>query len=91
MLQLGSLLSMHGCYQYHKKATGDKVDIVDVDAEQGMYGDPALSKSSNEYGEDKVLEAPEEHLVREHAGTWAYIFQIIFQVQFHRSLIELQG
>ncbi|KAL1347282.1 hypothetical protein HN51_020756 [Arachis hypogaea] len=77
---LGSLLSIHGCYQHHKKATGDKVDNVDGDAEQGFNGDPALPQSSNAFDQDKILAAPKEHLVRQHAGTWGYIFQIIFQM-----------
>ncbi|XP_027338582.1 uncharacterized protein LOC113852490 [Abrus precatorius] len=77
---LGSLLSMYGCYQHHKKATGDKVDNVDGDAEQGMYVASELPQSSNASDQEKSLGAPEEILVRQHAGTWGYIFQIIFQI-----------
>ncbi|XP_061336673.1 uncharacterized protein LOC133283777 [Gastrolobium bilobum] len=78
---LGSLLSMYGCYQHHKKATGDKVDNVDGDTEQGTYDDaPALPQSSNACDQEKSLGAPEEDLVRQHASTWGYIFQIIFQI-----------
>ncbi|KAK7330500.1 hypothetical protein VNO77_24695 [Canavalia gladiata] len=79
---LGSLLSMHGCYQHHKKASGDKVENVDGDAEQGIYDGPSptLPHSSNPSSHEKGLRAPQEHLVRQPAGTWAYIFQIIFQM-----------
>lgn len=86
ILQLGSLLSMYGCYQHHKKSSGDKVDNVDVDAEQGMHDDAhALPQSSNASDQEKNLGAPQEVLVvRQHAGTWGYIFQIIFQV--HSSI-----
>lgn len=82
MLQLGSLLSIYGCYQHHKKSTGDKVDNVDGDAEQGMYDASALPQSSNPSDQEKSLGASEEVLVRQHAGFWGYIFQIIFQVHF---------
>ncbi|KAF5730860.1 hypothetical protein HS088_TW19G00460 [Tripterygium wilfordii] len=56
---LGSLFSMYGCYQYHKRVGGDKVDNVEVDAEQGTSAAPAH---------------------RQAAGKWAYLFQIIFQM-----------
>ncbi|KAI4343746.1 hypothetical protein L6164_011056 [Bauhinia variegata] len=72
---LGSLLSMYGCYQYHKKASGDKVDNVDGDAEQGIYDGTALPQSCN-----KSLAPPEERLVRQPAGLWGYTFQVIFQM-----------
>ncbi|KAI4336166.1 hypothetical protein L6164_014728 [Bauhinia variegata] len=73
---LGSVLSMYGCYQYHKKASGDKVDNVDGDAEQGIYDDTALPQCSNK----SSLGTPQEHLVRQPAGVWGYTFQIIFQM-----------
>ncbi|XP_020231190.1 uncharacterized protein LOC109811771 isoform X1 [Cajanus cajan] len=77
---LGSLLSIYGCYQHHKKATGDKVDNVDGDAEQGMNNASALPQSSSPSYHEKSQGAPEEVLVRQHAGIWGYIFQIIFQI-----------
>ncbi|KAG5046240.1 hypothetical protein AAZX31_06G172800 [Glycine max] len=77
---LGSLLSIYGCYQHHKKATGDKVGNVDGDAEQGMYDASALPQSSNPFDPEKSLGDPEEVLVRQHAGIWGYTFQIIFQI-----------
>ncbi|KAK7265676.1 hypothetical protein RJT34_33299 [Clitoria ternatea] len=78
---LGSLLSMHGCYQHHKKASGDKVENVDGDAEQGTYdAPPTLPQSPNPSTNEKGLGAPQEHLIRQPAGTWGYIFQILFQM-----------
>ncbi|XP_027330179.1 uncharacterized protein LOC113846292 [Abrus precatorius] len=75
---LGSLLSMHGCYQHHKKASGDKVENVDGDAEQGIDDSPTLPQSANpSSSHEKSLGAPQ---VRQPAGTWGYIFQIIFQM-----------
>jgi len=83
MLKLGSLLSIHGCYQHHKKATGDKVGNVEGDAEQGIYDSSALPQSSNNLSDqDKSLRASKEVVIRQHAGIWGYTFQIIFQVYF---------
>ncbi|KAJ6977503.1 UDP-N-acetylglucosamine-N-acetylmuramyl-pyrophosphoryl-undecaprenol [Populus alba x Populus x berolinensis] len=79
-LQLGSLLSMRGCYQYHKRVGGDKVDIVEADAEQGCCVTSALGKGSNT---SMAMESSNSHEildVRQPAGKWAFIFQIIFQM-----------
>ena len=92
MLKLGSLLSMHGCYQHLKKASGGKVGNVDGYAEQGIYDAPTPPQNSNPSNHEKGLGAPQEHLVRQTAGTWGYIFQILFQVNLPLiTLIELQG
>ncbi|KAK8569366.1 hypothetical protein V6N13_046427 [Hibiscus sabdariffa] len=73
---LGSLLSMRGCYQYHKRVTGDKVDNVELDAEQG---NDAFGETPN--NAEKILNPrPEGHFVSQRAGTWGYVFQIIFQM-----------
>ncbi|KAG5056721.1 hypothetical protein JHK86_011717 [Glycine max] len=77
---LGSLLSMHGCYQHLKKASGDKVGNVDGDAEQGIYDASTPPQGSNPSNHEKGLGAPQEHLVRQPASTWGYIFQILFQM-----------
>lgn len=77
---LGSLLSMRGCYQYHKRVGGDKVDIVEADAEQGCCVTSALGKGSNT---SMAMESSNSHEildVRQPAGKWAFIFQIIFQM-----------
>lgn len=57
---------------------------MDGDAEQGIYDDSTLPQSS------KGLSAPQEHIVRKHAGIWGYIFQIIFQVNFAKSLLDMR-
>lgn len=79
---LGSLLSMRGCYQYHKRVSGDKVDNVELDAEQGgSYAEGAgCGESSN--NASKNPEFPQRHSAQQHAtaSTWAYVFQIIFQM-----------
>jgi hypothetical protein len=76
---------MNGCYQYHKKASGDKVNNVDGDSEQGIYDTSKLPQSSNPPSHhDK---ASQEHIVRQHAGIWGYMFQILFQVNFQCSTL----
>ncbi|KAL4348747.1 hypothetical protein GQ457_17G027060 [Hibiscus cannabinus] len=73
---LGSLLSMRGCYQDHKRVTGDKVDNVELDAEQGK---DAFGETPN--NAEKILNPRHEgHFVSQRAGTWGYVFQIIFQM-----------
>lgn len=68
---LGSLLSIHGCYQYQKSVSGDKVDNVEVDAEQGTTPNNATKDDSHSL----VAYPPPKP-----AGLWAYIFQIMFQM-----------
>jgi hypothetical protein len=71
---------MRGCYQYHKRVGGDKVDIVEADAEQGCCVTSALGKGSNT---SMAMESSNSHEildVRQPAGKWAFIFHIIFQV-----------
>ena len=70
---------MYGCYRYHKKASGDKVGSVEVDAEQGTYMAPALV-IANTSNRGKNLGPSAEHQYRQPAGLWSYVFQIIFQV-----------
>ncbi|KAJ7945852.1 putative Transmembrane protein [Quillaja saponaria] len=77
---LGSLLSMYGCYQHHKKTAGDKVGNVDGDAEQGTYEAPAAGSNSNISNNGKSLSLHGQHPVRQPAGILGYIFQIIFQM-----------
>ncbi|CAK9311962.1 unnamed protein product [Citrullus colocynthis] len=75
---LGSLLSINGCYQYQKKVSGEKVDNVEGDAEQGTSAGGNGSITSNT---EKNPSLREEHcLVRQRAGFWGYVFQIIFQM-----------
>ncbi|KAK3033521.1 hypothetical protein RJ639_032750 [Escallonia herrerae] len=76
---LGSLLSMHGCYQYHNKVGGGRIDNDEFGYEQGSYGASAQAQNSNMSNAAKYL-GPEEPHVRQVAGFWGYLFQIIFQM-----------
>ncbi|GMN45909.1 hypothetical protein TIFTF001_015099 [Ficus carica] len=78
---LGTLLSIRGCYRHHKKASGDKVDSVEVDSEQGTHMTPALvlSKSCTS-NRDKNLGPNAGQNARQPAGLLSYLFQIIFQM-----------
>ena len=69
---------MHGCYRHYKKASGDKVDNVDGDAEQGIniYDVRGLSRTLNNVSNHhKTLNPSVEDLGRQTAGTWGYMGQ----------------
>ncbi|XP_018821239.1 uncharacterized protein LOC108991452 isoform X1 [Juglans regia] len=77
---LGSLLSMHGCYQHHKKASGDRVDNVEVDTELGTCDATPHGESSKMSNPSKSSGHHEQGHLRRPAGIWGYVFQIIFQM-----------
>ncbi|KAK0585630.1 hypothetical protein LWI29_031588 [Acer saccharum] len=76
---LGSFLSMYGCYQYHKSVSGDKVDNVEGDTEQGNFVAPLHGENSNN-SSAKITNTHEQSHPRKPAGMWGYLFQIIFQM-----------
>ncbi|KAF7136633.1 hypothetical protein RHSIM_Rhsim08G0173700 [Rhododendron simsii] len=72
---LGSLLSMYGCFQNHNKVGGEETYKETFDAEQGTYvKNPNASKGGKHSRSDQPLQ------VRQTAGLWGYIFQIVFQM-----------
>ncbi|RVW53078.1 hypothetical protein CK203_080613 [Vitis vinifera] len=73
---LGSLLSMYGCYQYHNKVGGESVDDAGLDAEQGRVHGENFNLSNTA----KTSHSHDRQHVRKAAGIWAYVFQIIFQM-----------
>ncbi|KAL7222830.1 hypothetical protein ACSBR1_024511 [Camellia fascicularis] len=78
---LGSLLSMCGCYRYHKKVSGDRIHTEDFDAEQGNSTTPKNLENSNASNGEKLSPGPHQECeVRQTAGFWGYMFQIIFQM-----------
>lgn len=77
---LGSVLSMYGCYQHHKKAGGDRVDNVEVDTEQGTSEAGAQGGISKMSDPSKSSVPHEPHHLNKPAGFWGYAFQIIFQM-----------
>ncbi|KAF6164098.1 hypothetical protein GIB67_017682 [Kingdonia uniflora] len=72
---LGSLLSMHGCYKYRNKVGGD---TLETDAEQGTY--MASVNNTNVHNIAKNTGPDELVHVRQTAGIWGYVFQVIFQM-----------
>lgn len=79
---------MRGCYQYHKKAGGDRVDNVEVDTEQGSCVSTSDSQDSKMSNPSKISGPNTQCHVREPAGFWGYVFQIIFQVICSRELLK---
>ncbi|OMO67613.1 hypothetical protein COLO4_30067 [Corchorus olitorius] len=76
---LGSMLSMRGCYLYHKRVSGDKVGNVELDTEQGSCADGTCGENSNNAAKNPE-DPPQGHSLSQPAGIWAYVFQIIFQM-----------
>ncbi|KAG8378862.1 hypothetical protein BUALT_Bualt07G0028800 [Buddleja alternifolia] len=66
---LGSLLSMHGCYRYSRKG-----GAAHFDTERGSSTSAQNSRAT------KGGAFNQEHLFRQKAGFWGYVFQIIFQM-----------
>ncbi|XP_065875487.1 uncharacterized protein [Euphorbia lathyris] len=77
---LGSILSMRGCYLYHKRVGGDRVDNVEVDSEKGNCSTPATIDSSTTSIGKSSLDSNEQSGIRQPAGRLVFIFQIIFQM-----------
>ncbi|KAH9624561.1 hypothetical protein KSS87_000715, partial [Heliosperma pusillum] len=77
---LGSVISMYGCYEYHSKASGERVHIERMDSERGDYiasvygGTPNVTK--NTWSSSRQL----VDYSRPDAGFWGYILQIIYQM-----------
>jgi hypothetical protein len=83
MLQIGSSLSLYGCYKYRNRVGEDAADHV-RDAERGTYVAPTLgenAETSNMYKSFTDEECPS----RKGAGLYVYIFQVIYQVSFSCS------
>ncbi|XP_019232338.1 PREDICTED: uncharacterized protein LOC109213045 [Nicotiana attenuata] len=70
---LGSSLSIHGCLESRKGGNSENSDVVD--AERGSYS----SDSTPENASVLIVYNGLNSHVREAAGLWGYVFQIIFQ------------
>ncbi|KAK4394700.1 hypothetical protein Sango_1624300 [Sesamum angolense] len=72
---LGSLLSLHGCCRYRNRTEGDE----HFDTERGSY----VSSTTSQNNATKGMNLNQEPVVRQKAGSLAYVFQIIFQLPSH--------
>ncbi|KAK9272853.1 hypothetical protein L1049_003231 [Liquidambar formosana] len=77
---LGSLLSLYGCYQYHKISRGFDVHHAVIDTEQGLYLPPPCGETTNMFRMRKISDHQEEKYVLHTSGIWGYVFQVIFLV-----------
>lgn len=68
---------MYGCCQYQKEVGGDKIANDELDTEQGTSAQAGSTSITNT---GKSSGANEDLYVRQIAGFWGYVFQIIFQV-----------
>ncbi|XP_061955218.1 uncharacterized protein LOC133677272 isoform X5 [Populus nigra] len=74
----GSLLSIYGCYLYHK--TGFYEPHVGRDTEQGYYMPLPHGDRANELEKRKSSEPPEQIHSSQAASICCYLFQVIFQM-----------
>ncbi|KAJ7014078.1 hypothetical protein NC653_003639 [Populus alba x Populus x berolinensis] len=74
----GSLLSIYGCYLYHK--TGFFESHVGRDTEQGYYMPLPHGDRANVLEKRKSSEPPEEIHSSQAASICCYLFQVIFQM-----------
>ena len=88
-LQLGSCLSLYGCFVYPNKFVDDTVTHSYLDTEQGIYVAPRLGGSENTSNPPKSSHYNQESHAPRTAGLWGYIFQILFQVTFSSFSILL--
>lgn len=79
-LQLGSVLSIYGCYQYVCNTGGDRYDPVRSGADHGTY----MIAPTAETAYDPAIKISHDN-GRETAGLWGYMFQIMFQVSHQSS------
>ncbi|CAN0890327.1 hypothetical protein LINGRAHAP2_LOCUS16371 [Linum grandiflorum] len=70
---IGSLLSIRGCYRYHKRSSGDRVGDAELDAEHGESSMSIKGSTPPSSHQAAVLD-------RQPAGKLVYAFQIIFQL-----------
>ncbi|CAH2038353.1 unnamed protein product, partial [Thlaspi arvense] len=79
----GSLLSIYGCCIYSKEADGNIESYTSIgDAEQGTYRPPITLEGAAKTSNSPVTHS--EAAVRETAGFWVYIFQVLFQANLCR-------
>jgi hypothetical protein len=84
-LQLGSLLSIYGCYQYVYNTGGDRYDLVRSGADHGTYMIAPTAESAYD-PTIKISHDTKTNNGREIAGVWGYMFQIMFQVSIIISM-----
>ncbi|KAI4326720.1 hypothetical protein MLD38_032004 [Melastoma candidum] len=77
---LGSLLSFYGCYEYHYRAAGEKIDSVDVDSERGSYTGTTHSRHLSHASTNTAKSSISNGRAQKTASGWGYIFQILFQM-----------
>lgn len=85
-MQLGSVLSIYGCYQYHNKVGGDSSEDEGIDPENGANATSRCIESSGDVkqmGTNQERNDPDRKI----AGFWGYVLQIIFQVLIRIILI----
>lgn len=76
---LASAFSIYGCWHY-RDGSGYKVANRNLDTERGTYVPPSFGDTASTSVMPKSCDNHQEHYVREIAGTWGYLFQILYQI-----------
>ncbi|XP_057983891.1 uncharacterized protein LOC131168464 isoform X2 [Malania oleifera] len=76
----GSVLSIYGCYQYHRSWRDFNGHRVETDAEQGSYVPLAYREATTIVETGKNSCAHEENHFHERSGVCKYVFQVMFQM-----------
>ncbi|KAG5618157.1 hypothetical protein H5410_017981 [Solanum commersonii] len=74
IMNLGSVLSMYGCYQYHNKVGNERQDIEYSSRRLSMNVESSTSSNAAKQAMENT-----EQSSRQIADFWGYVFQIIFQ------------
>ncbi|XP_044502897.1 uncharacterized protein LOC123223665 isoform X2 [Mangifera indica] len=72
----GSLLSIYGCYQYHKMISGNLNVLDETDSEKGNFMPLTNGENANKHEMRKVLNTQE----RSSPAIISYLFQVVYQM-----------
>ncbi|OAY29721.1 uncharacterized protein LOC110601679 isoform X2 [Manihot esculenta] len=77
----GVLLSICGCFQYHKMGTAaSNIHHITDDAEQGYHVPLICEERLNVHNARKISNTEEEIYTFQIATVWSYLFQVLYQM-----------
>lgn len=82
-LQLASSISIYGLCKCCHESRDDHAEHDSLDTERGTYTAPTLGDISDTSNRAKRVDTDGQSHIWQTAGTFGYIFQIVFQVSFY--------
>ncbi|KAI4329537.1 hypothetical protein MLD38_027916 [Melastoma candidum] len=70
------MLSFYGCYNYHYRAAGEKIDSVDIDSERGSYTGMTHTRQLSHDSANTTKSSISNGGAQKTASGWGYIFQM---------------